>query len=660
MMHTPQDDDSRFAKFLSDRYLNLTRIAEGGMGIVYKATDTRLMIQVAIKILKQDPGAVNNPVSVRRFQQEARTSAKLRHPNVIRELDCGVLPDNSLYIVMEFLDGVSLDRLLKSKGRMFGQQALPVFSQIAAGLEHAHGLGVLHRDLKPSNVILCEPADAAPIAKIVDFGLAVLMEDRQDISGSGLIGSPLYMAPEAGQEGLVDGRADIYSFGCLMLECLTLSPPFIGDSPMETLLHHRTKAPPLLSDRLDSDDFPAQLEAIVDKCLQKLPEDRFQSASELRHALTSLLAELDQPEVTRQARVEDLPEPAAPPAVAGGKPALIVSSLIALAGIAGVLYYALNLSPTFQSVDQEEKPEYSKKTPLYDKEMIDDIFEQNFTERSGTNWTSNTNSISDADLKELSTRPKIERLWLHDCDVTGTGFKYIPNLPLVSIAFVTCPLSTEGMKEVSRFKRLNVLRLIQSPTLTDEGVGKLEAAPGIHTLYINECPQVTDNAMTTVSQMHNMKRLSLKNMPQITSSGFAKLSSLKNLECLSLAGTTIDRDGLKRVKKFANLYALDLSELPVTDELLKEIAPLGLETISLRKTEVTAKGVMSLSRCIKLRQIDVRDCPFIDRSAYATFQRFMPDVRIVTENPTELEFEQLGDDVLMWTPLSAQQRRPAR
>ncbi|MDZ4832501.1 MAG: serine/threonine-protein kinase [Candidatus Melainabacteria bacterium] len=290
-MDPARKDDVRFSELLGGRYENITRIGEGGMGVVYRAHDPMLGIDVAIKILKPE----SSPLPVIRFQQEARAVAKLNHENVIRELDCGVLPDGSLYIVMEFQDGISLDNLLVRGNPVSVDRAVPIFKQIAAGMAHAHGLGILHRDLKPSNIIIVNSDGSAPTVKIVDFGLAVMTEaENKDSTTSKLVGSPLYMAPEISEEKVSDERSDIYALGCLMMESLTSDPTFLGSTAFDTMLAHRKTPAPLLSERLPKASFPSELEDVIDKCLSKSPEDRYQSMNDLHSDLTKIESEMIQ------------------------------------------------------------------------------------------------------------------------------------------------------------------------------------------------------------------------------------------------------------------------------------------------------------------------------------------------------------------------------
>src|SRR5579885_833583 len=203
-----------------ERYELLKKLGTGGMGAVFMANDKLLGKVVAVKILL--PGLSSEAVV--RFQQEAKAAAKLDHRNVIKVLDFGSMPSGDLYLVMDYIDGRSLDQRLKAGGAMPLSEALPVFIQICAGLAHAHSHGILHRDIKPSNVML--PEDPSRPIQIVDFSIAKMQSDEQKLTSTGTrIGSPLYMSPEQASGLAVDARSDIFSLGLLMYKTLTNELP---------------------------------------------------------------------------------------------------------------------------------------------------------------------------------------------------------------------------------------------------------------------------------------------------------------------------------------------------------------------------------------------------------------------------------------------------
>jgi len=269
---------------IPERYTNAEKLGAGGMGVVYKAYDSYLNKPVAIKMVLY-AGADNEVLA--RFQREAKLGSSLSHPNIITVLDFGITAGGKPYMVMDFVEGKPLDRLLKEKRSLSLETALPIFAQIARAVGHAHGRGVLHRDLKPSNILLTNQKNDVPIVKILDFGLAKAQtsDDKTLTKIGSVIGSPLYLSPEQAKAWEADERSDIYSFGCLMYETLTGRPPIKGDSALETItLKTQSSAPDL-----DDSKFPPAAVRLVAKCLKVDPTDRFQDINDVVSELNKLL-----------------------------------------------------------------------------------------------------------------------------------------------------------------------------------------------------------------------------------------------------------------------------------------------------------------------------------------------------------------------------------
>ena len=273
-------------RIFADKYELGSVIGFGGMGVIYRARHLILDKIVAIKVLHS---ASASSKLIMRFQREAKAASSLSHPNVITVYDFGVLDDTQPYMVMDYLDGMTLADHLSQTGPLPIRDALEIMEQVTAALAHAHRKGVLHRDLKPGNIMLVEGDDGNRQVKILDFGLAKLLDSDDPCSMSApgsAMGSPAYMSPEQATGLLVDARADLYSLGCIFYELLTGSPPLIADSPMQTLLNRlNTEVPPLHSSGYN---YPPSVERIVEKLLRKEPRFRFQSADDLRYALAEL------------------------------------------------------------------------------------------------------------------------------------------------------------------------------------------------------------------------------------------------------------------------------------------------------------------------------------------------------------------------------------
>jgi eukaryotic-like serine/threonine-protein kinase len=264
------------------RYEVISLIGAGGMGQVYRARDTRLGRDVAVKVLR--PDFSTDPDRLYRFEQEARASARLEHPHIVAVYDIGVESGIS-YIVSELLDGKSLRSCLRD-GPLETRRAVQYAIQIADGLAAAHSRGIVHRDLKPDNVFITTDGRA----KILDFGIAKLIEPLTATTTWATVGTPIigtagYMSPEQVRGDAIDHRSDIFSFGAVLFEMLTGQRAFDGATGPEMMAAVLRDEPRDISNFADA---PPALEAIVRHCLEKLPAQRFQSARDVRFALESL------------------------------------------------------------------------------------------------------------------------------------------------------------------------------------------------------------------------------------------------------------------------------------------------------------------------------------------------------------------------------------
>jgi WD40 repeat protein/serine/threonine protein kinase len=269
-------------------YILLERLGEGGMGQVFKARHRRIDRIVALKVIR--PDRLAHPEAVQRFRREVQTAAQLSHPNIVMALDADEV-GGSHFFVMEYVEGIDLARLVKTKGCLPVDRACDYVYQAALGLQHVYESGLIHRDIKPSNLVLCQPRPAGPsVVKILDLGLArapVLSEvdGASDLTQQGaLIGSPDFVSPEqAANPRAADIRADLYSLGCTFYHLLTAQVPFPDGTAIEKLFRHRLDEPPRV-EKIRR-DVPAEIGAIIRRLMAKRPEDRYQTPAEVAAAL---------------------------------------------------------------------------------------------------------------------------------------------------------------------------------------------------------------------------------------------------------------------------------------------------------------------------------------------------------------------------------------
>lgn len=283
-------DSELVGKVIADRYHVLRKVGEGGMGRVYLAEHVKMGRRVALKVMHEAMSFDRD--AVLRFQREASTAAAISHPNIATIYDFGEADNHLIYLAMEFVEGISLGRLIAGTGALPIPRAVALAQQIAAALTAAHSSQVIHRDLKPDNVLVARGADGTEQVKVVDFGIAKTAGRSANLTQTGfMVGTPDYMSPEQIAGGVLDARTDLYSLGCILYEMLTGVRPFAG-SPQENLFKRLTEAAP--HPRATNAAIPEALDALVVHSLAREPAQRIASATEF----TIALADFQTPRLT--------------------------------------------------------------------------------------------------------------------------------------------------------------------------------------------------------------------------------------------------------------------------------------------------------------------------------------------------------------------------
>ena len=330
----------RLPAVLADRYELTESIAHGGMGRVYRGTDTLLDREIAVKVL--DHSLSKDATFVSRFKREARAAARLNHPNVVSLFDYGN-DDDTYFIVMEYVPGRPLSRVGAGGDRLTPRRAAEIALDVAHALECAHAGGVVHRDISSNNVMI-----SGSRTKVADFGIAHLSvrdDDHTTAKAGVILGTAAYLSPEQARGGRIDARSDIYSLGIVLYEMLTGRVPFEGDSSLATAYMHilQQVVPPSLL----NPEIPGPLEAIVMRTLAKDPDDRYVNASDLALDLRRFLAgqdirtmEIVEREAGAVAAVPKSEVPAARRRV--GAALLFIAPLLAILGVAAGWWLSAN------------------------------------------------------------------------------------------------------------------------------------------------------------------------------------------------------------------------------------------------------------------------------------------------------------------------------
>ncbi len=361
--HSGENEESKTAEVAADaldplvgqtldgRFRVVDVVGKGAMGKVYRAVQVPLNRAVALKVLDSTYGAGREESFKQRFLVEAALHAKLNHPNTVRVVDYGSTKDGLFFLAMEYLDGETLEEVLK-KGPLPWHRVMSIGLQMARALREAHELGVVHRDLKPANVVMLHADDDTDFVKVLDFGLVKSFVDGHELEGRAitqqgmLMGSPPYMAPEQGEKNRADPRSDIYSLGTMLFEMLTGKPPYTGTGALDIILKHVNEPIPAIVTPARFEPPSDPFKAIVTKCLAKSPMDRFQSMDELilalqdvsipaRAATQEMVATEAAVPVVAMPATDETPQLQPAPAPRNNVPLLVGFSAAVVAGVLG-------------------------------------------------------------------------------------------------------------------------------------------------------------------------------------------------------------------------------------------------------------------------------------------------------------------------------------
>lgn len=597
------------------RYEIVEEVGKGGMGVVYKARQPALQKLYAIKMLH----SVHNNETILRFEREAKAISKLDHVNLITSHDFGVSSDGRPYMVMDFIEGTSLARTIELQRKLPLRQALEICIKVARGMAYAHAQGVLHRDLKPGNIMLIDQPDGSKLVKIIDFGIAKVVEanDRHDLTRTGdVFGSPYYMSPEQAVGRGIDERSDIYSLGCVMYEMLTGVVPFRGASAFETLYAHLNESVPALRVNAPGENFPAAVEKVVSKALAKDQKDRWQTMPELEHELTGILKILDSPLKTL---LHHLDFESSPVSKFKLTHVIAVAAALTTVIVAGISFWPAPAPPV------KEKQELSGKEYLKDQKLDDPNELARSIILNGTSEVSlESLDCSDEALKWCKERNDVIRLDVNGTSITGVGLKYVTHLPLQILQ-----MSQTGVSDLQNLAFIKTLENIElnRTLIKTRHLRSLIGLPKLKVLKIEE-NNLNDDCIDQIVQMPNLEYLSLCHNSGITDDGVNKLMSLKKLKGLRLGSLRIGDDGLRNIERLKNLRSLDLNGTDVTDKTLAKLSRMPLHELYLSGTNVTDEGVRQLVNCGTLDHLTLNSCPKVSKGVVSQLRSSLAHCKV--------------------------------
>ncbi len=593
-------------KILADSYEFVSVTGWGGMSVIYKARQRQTGHVVAIKMLHS---LLMTDQSLKRFQQEAKAIMSLRHPNIITVHDFGVSEHGQPYMVMDFIEGKTLGDVIKETNGLSLEASLHRFIQLCDALDHAHQIGVLHRDLKPSNIMISNQDGNFEDARIVDFGIAKLLDkeggaDDGQLTHTGeLFGSPLYMSPEQCRGSEVDARTDIYSLGCVMYETLTGRTPFRGATIVDTLVLQMNEIPISLAQASSGRQFPLELENVIAKALAKDPDDRYQTMQDLEMALMGI--QLNSKDVSQgQYRPKNRKTPIIPGFVYGTAAAFII--------------VAFGFTIWWQSISKHENSVTAAQLDSIKKAAVLNSIEAKRDQQIVSNnieilLKSKKNMIDDPMLRQrLNVDLGLEELDLNKAQVGDVGCQFLRNQRTLKRLYLddTFVHDQALANAIATLDKLEKLSLCNTK-ISDNAIGYLTNLTNVWGIYLNDCKDVADKTLESVSSMPRLKELSV-NSTAVTDEGFKSLRRI-SLQKLFASNTKFGDKGMAALSNMKSLTELRLSDTKVSDEGLGKLvhAP-DLTSLDLSKTSITNKGIAYLTRFPLLDSLGLADNPITD------------------------------------------------
>ncbi len=602
--------NSESEELFADRYRVVELLGEGGMGRVLKCHDRELDRYVAIKVVS----AQTTVDAIKRFQKEAVATARLRHLNVVEVYDFGET-DGLFYLVMDYLEGESLDRYLARVGTLSWEETREIGLAICAGLGHAHDQGIIHRDLKPSNVLISTDEQGDSRVKIVDFGIAKELDGASTMTGSDLIlGTPAYISPEAVRGDELSPASDLYSLGCILYECLTGDKPVLGDSAMATMMLKLEVDPPSLRDRFEGEP-GVMIDLLINKCLARDPEKRYLSAGELAFALDSLETDTS---------VET--DPVLPEAAGVKFKFEFNPFVIALLSISALLSIFFCLQIFQQKPVEKNRVELATPACMSAEESkVLDSENHNFYLSDG-GWVKVNSDFNDADLQKAVLLYPNQSVWeLKEAKINGTGLKHLLSANVRVLDLSRNTLRPEALDLVARMPGLEKLILIGCSGIRDRDLSKLKPLKRLIFLSVSG-PGITKGACKEISRLDNLQGVGLRDL-HLGASELRCLAKLPELVSLGFSDCHLDKGAAELVAGMSNLNRLKLSrtgfDLTVAEAISKSRS---IENLEVSHLEASPEAFLLLGS-MPLKTLNLGDTG-IDDATRVALQRKLPDCKI--------------------------------
>ncbi len=554
-------------QIISGRYEILAELGQGGMGLVFVVRQILIHKEFALKTLDK-----LSETSLRRFQQEARAMFSVEHPNLIAIKDFGLIANQTPFLIMELLKGENLADRLKRTGSLSVEDTLLIVEQVCLGLACAHDFGIIHRDVKPSNIFIVSglPLGTEGSIKVLDFGIAKFTSHEegevQALTKTGeIFGSPPYMSPEQCSGSRVDQRSDVYSLGCVLFECLTGAPPFVGNSALETMMKRYSDRVPSLKEASLGREFPAQLELIVSKMLASSPENRYHNLGIVAQELSAVRRGDD----TARAAAQAMPNKTFFDGFLKSSKIIHLAWLavsIVAASIAAVVTHQIDMaSPPVKPTDADEFAIAGANTPKvtipdYDEETDKEFHNRLLTPTPKGSLVLDDLNLDDEKFKDIVATGWIEEVDIRHCTFSNRSLSHLQRSKIDRLIISSTNVDDSGAAEIAKCKTLSRLRLSDTK-VTGIGILKLCTLPNLTTLDLTSS-NVTDEAVAKIAQMPNLKWIVLNECPKLSSACLQYFANKKLIE-LQIRGMKLRSGDLAVIRRLPTLKHLDVSATSV-------------------------------------------------------------------------------------------------
>ncbi len=581
---------------LPERYSIIRMLGRGGNGLVCEARDSYLNRTVAVKVIDK---VSMEPEKLVRFQSEAKITSRLTHPNIVSVLDFGVNRNAQPFMVLEYVTGKTLRQHLNEHGTLDNEQARAVFAAIASALDHAHQSGVSHRDLKPENLILHLDENSNLVPKLIDFGLAKHVQSQHNTmvtqGGIKLVGTPAYMSPDQVNARTYDVRSEVYSFGCVFFEALVGRPPFTARTPLELLAKHSNEAPPNAMTLLPT--IEKDLSELIDKCLQKMPDSRFQTFDQIYRILTGVTPADENPSTTTSLSVSNTPT-------------LAGHSKILLAGVVSATAMLLGVHTVFKHNQTKQQENYHQSSSS-DSTSEAPINQSNSSETSAASIVeTTTGAVQHPTAKKKDNLSPTNAINLLSGAAEKPAITYFPDSKSVRLRG---DFYRDDFKIIPQDKKIEAVKALYGQHLDPDGFQNVVGKMKLTCLHLSHS-DADEKIFNTVAKMPSIKKLVLKNT-KVTDQSLAKLARLPQLTELVLDDCKITDVGVASLADSPKLSHLGLSHTDhVTGKGLSTLNKLKLKAFFYSQNKLDDDEIRAICK-MKIDSLYLNNCGIDDREA---------------------------------------------